>query len=329
MTLLLSDKEVAQAVNMRSIVAEIERGVMEEKNNLVEMPPRMNLSTADDGWFRLMPAVLNGSKLMGLKFFFRSSATGGVRYLIGVIDQSKNDLVAMLDAHYLTAVRTGATTGVATKYLARDNAKTVGLIGSGLEGRTNLEAVCAVREIEYAKVFSPNAARRELFASEMSAKLGIRIDAVDSPEKAVKDADIVNVATNTASRGNIIAYKGQWMREGVHVNAIGSTMPSLREIDADSFQNADLIVVDTRHLESESGDVIDALEQGKYNRSKVQEMKQIVGGQFTRGDKQITLFKSVGTAIQDVMAGYAIYLEAEKLNIGIDVRGLLESKVFQ
>jgi ornithine cyclodeaminase/alanine dehydrogenase-like protein (mu-crystallin family) len=328
MTLLLTDRDVARAVNMPSIIAEIERGVIEEGQNLVEMPPRMNLSTAENGWFRLMPAVMNGSKLMGLKFFFRSTENSGVRYLIGVIDQKKNELVALLDGHLLTAIRTGATTGVATKYLARENASTVGLIGSGLEGRTNFEAVCAVRNIKYAKVYSPNAERRQLFAREMSAKLGISIDAVDSPEEAVKDVDIVNVATNTASRGNIIAFKGQWMREGVHVNAIGSTMPSLREIDADTFDRADLIVVDTKHLESESGDVMDAIAQGKYNRSKVVEMKEIVGGTFTRTDKQITLFKSVGTAIQDVMSGYAIYLEAEKLGIGVDVRGLLGTKVF-
>jgi len=157
MTLLLTDRDVARAVNMPSIIAEIERGVIEEGQNLVEMPPRMNLSTAENGWFRLMPAVMNGSKLMGLKFFFRSTENSGVRYLIGVIDQKKNELVALLDGHLLTAIRTGATTGVATKYLARENASTVGLIGSGLEGRTNFEAVCAVRDIKYAKVYSPNA----------------------------------------------------------------------------------------------------------------------------------------------------------------------------
>lgn len=329
MTLLLSDRDVARTINMPAIVDLIEQGIREEKNGRVDMPPRMNLDTEGNGFFRVMPAVMNGSKLMGLKFFFRSTDQSAVRYLIAIIDMEKNDLVALMDGHYLTAVRTGATTGVATRYLARKDAKTIGLIGSGLEGRTNLEAVCAVRNIEYAKVYSPNAERREFFAWEMSEKLGIRIEAVDSPEKAVEGVDIINVATNTSTRNNMIAFYGKWMREGVHVNAIGSTTPSLREIDADSFRNADLIVVDTMYLEEESGDVMDALAQGKYDRSKVRELKDIVSGPFERDDRQITLFKSVGTAIQDIMGGYSVYKEANALDIGIDIRGFLESKIFK
>ena len=161
MTLILNLQEVQQAINMRTIIDQIEKGLVEEFHGHVEMPPRMNMSTNNQGFFRLMPAVMNESGYMGFKVFFKNGPN--VRYLIGIIDQNNSDLEAMMDSSYLTAARTGATTGLATKYLARENAKTVGVIGSGLEARTNLEAVCAVREIEYVRVFSPNPQRRETF----------------------------------------------------------------------------------------------------------------------------------------------------------------------
>lgn len=147
MTLILNSKDVEQAINMRTIIDQIEKGLVEEYNGHVQVPARVNLPTNNNGFFRLMPAVLNESGYMGFKVFFKSGANNksSVRYLIGVIDQNENNLEAMMDSHYLTAVRTGATTGLATKYLARENATTVGVIGSGLEARTNLEAVCVWR----------------------------------------------------------------------------------------------------------------------------------------------------------------------------------------
>jgi len=331
MTLILSLKDVEQAINMRTIIDQIEKGLIEEYHGHVQMPARVNLPTNNKGFFRLMPAVMNESGYMGFKVFFKSGAENksSVRYLIGIIDQNENNLEAMMDSSYLTAARTGATTGLATKYLARENARTVGVIGSGLEARTNLEAVCAVREIEYVRVFSPNPQRRELFASEMSNKLGIKVEAVESPEMAVQGADIVNVCTNTASKGNIVAFEGKWVSEGVHVNSIGSTMPSMREIATDSFEIANVVVIDTKHLEKESGDVITAIESGQYNREKVIELPALVAGQSGRtSDKQITLFKSVGTAIQDIMSARAVYEEAKRLNLGTDVGDFLEAKLF-
>lgn len=327
MTLILSLKDVEQAINMKNMIEQIEKGLVEEHNGNVNMPPRMNMSTNKQGFFRLMPAVMNDSGYMGFKAFFKSGPV--VRYLIGIIDQNENNLEAMMDSSYLTAVRTGATTGLATKYLARENAKTVGVIGSGLEARTNLEAVCAVRDIEYVKVYSPTPHRRELFAAEMSEKLGIKVEAVESPELAVEGVDIVNVCTNTSTKGNGVAFEGKWIEKGMHVNSIGSTMPIMREIDSNTFETADSIVIDTKHLEAESGDVLEAIKSGQYDSSKVVELKELAAGQKIRTyDEQITLFKSVGTAVQDIMAARAVYEEAKKLNVGTDVGDFLEAKMF-
>ena len=153
--------------------------------------------------------------------------------------------------------------GVPTKYMAPPEARTVGVIGSGLEATTNLQAVCAVRPIEAGTVFSPTQANRERFATRMGEQLDISLTAVDTPEAAVSGVDTVVVATNTTGVGDLIAYRGHWLETGVHVNSIGSTGLQLREIDAVTFQRAERIVVDSRiQMEGESGDLKAAMQAG-------------------------------------------------------------------
>jgi len=328
-TLLLTNKDVEQAADIKTQIDSIEKGLLEEANNAVDLPPRLNLATTS-GFFRVKPAVMRDSGLMGYKVF-HGSIQQGVRYLIAVYNEKDGILLSLMDAAYLTAARTGATTGVATKYMAPPAAKTVGVIGSGLEATTNLQAVCVVRPIEEGKVFSPTPANRERFARRMGDKLGINLTAVDTPEQAVKDVDTVVVATNTTGVGDLIAYRGKWMQTGGHVNSIGSTGLQLREIDAETFRRAERIVVDSRvQMEGESGDLKAALDAGTYDRSKVTELKEVVAGR-TKGRsslEEITLFKSVGTAIQDVAAGFAVYKEAVRQGLGQDVGEFLELKTF-
>jgi ornithine cyclodeaminase/alanine dehydrogenase len=277
-----------------------------------------------------MPAVMNDSGLMGYKVF-HGSVRSGVRYLIAVYVQQGERLLALMDAHYLTAARTGATTGIATKLLANPGAKTVAVIGSGLEARTNLQAVCAVRPVECVTVFSPNAEHRERFAARMGSELGVDARAVDSPAECVRGADIVVVATNSFGRPDPIAYRGAWMEPGVLVDAIGSTSTFLRELDADTFQRAERIVVDSKvQVEEESGDVKAALSEGKYDRAKVVDLKEVLVGQAQgrTSAQQMVLFKSVGTAVQDVMAGFVVYEEAVRQGRGQDIGEFLDLKTF-
>ncbi len=329
MTLLLTNKDVEQATDIKTQIHAIEEGLLEEAHATVDLPPRLNLTTTT-GFFRVMPTVMRASGLMGYKVF-HGSVQHGVRYLIAVYDEKDGNLLSLMDAAYLTAARTGATTGIATKYMAPPEAKTVGVLGSGLEARTNLQAVCAVRPIEAGWVFSPTPANRERFATRMSEQLGIRITAVETPEQAVKDVDTVVVATNTTGVDDLIAYRGKWMETGGHVNSIGSTGLQLREVDPETFQRAQRIVVDSRvQMEGESGDLKAAMNAGMYDRAKVTELKEVVAGrsQGRSGSDEITLFKSVGTAIQDVAAGFAVYKEAVRQGLGQDVGEFLELKTF-
>lgn len=301
---------MAACTAMEAMIDAVETGIREEASGRAVYPPRMNLPTSN-GFFRVMPAVMHESGVMGFKVF-NGSVEHGVRYIIGLYDAEEGGLLALMDAAYLTAARTGATTGVATRYLAPASSSRVGVIGSGLEGRTNLAAVCAVRSIETVKVWSPNPHNRGRFADEMAGELGVAIEAVASAEEAVGDTDIVIVATNTSGHADPIAYRGAWMEAGQHVNSIGSTGGKLREIDPETFRRADRIAMDSRlQVEEESGDALAALAEDAYPADRVVELKELVGGPApARKAGETTLFKSVGTAIQDVMAGYAVYREA-------------------
>jgi alanine dehydrogenase len=329
MTLVLNAQEVEPLCDTRALIEVIERGLREEALGHAVVPPRLNLQTAG-GFFRVMPAVMNDSGLMGYKVF-HGSIKAGVRYLIAVYSQEGERLLALMDAHYLTAARTGATTGVATKLLANPGAKAVGVIGSGLEARTNLQAVCAVRPVERVTVFSPNPERRARFATRMEPELRVDIRVADSAAECVRGAEIVVVATNSFGRPDPIAYRGAWMEPGVLVDAIGSTSTFLREIDADTFQRAERIVVDSKvQAEEESGDVKAALTEGKYDRAKVVDLKAVLVGQAQgrASAQQRVLFKSVGTAVQDVMAGFVVYEEAVRQGRGQDIGEFLDLKTF-
>jgi ornithine cyclodeaminase/alanine dehydrogenase len=327
--LLLNAEAVIEATSMAALVDAVEAGCREEFAGTVVLPPRLNLPSGR-GFFRIMPAVLNGSGWMGFKAF-HGSIKDGVRYLIAIYDQKSGELLAQMDAHYLTAARTGATTGVAAKYMAPKDARTVGVIGSGLEARTNLAGICAVRPIRHVRVFSPSADRRAAFAREVSASLDVEVEPADDPAACVRDRDIVVVATNTSGRPDPIAYRGAWAQAGQHIASIGSTMPVLREIDAETFGRAGLVISDSVvQLVEESGDAIDAVKQGLCDPGTFRLLKDVVGGAVSGRDsaEQITLFKSVGTAVQDVTAGFAVYREALRCGLGQQVDDFLELKLF-
>lgn len=327
MTLLLNAAAVAEAIEIGSLIESIERGLNEQARGLAVVPPRMNLPTRG-GSFRVMPAALNESGLMGLKAF-HGALNVGARYFIALLEQERGNLLAIMDANYLTAARTGAATAIATRYASRADSTTVGVIGSGVEAWTNLEAVCTVRPIERATIFSPRSERRESFAARAEREFSILAEPVATPNAAVDGVDIVIVATNTARAADPIAYRGAWAQPGTHINSIGSTLPNLREIDTACFARSDTVIVDTKEqIVEESGDVIAAIEDGVFDVDVAMELHDVAAGlAICRTDPSaVTLYKSVGTGLQDVMAAAAVYEAALAKGIGLDIGELLEFK---
>jgi ornithine cyclodeaminase/alanine dehydrogenase-like protein (mu-crystallin family) len=311
-TLVLSDAEVQDACDMRVLIDAIEHAAEVEARGGVQIVPRINFGI-ENGFFRLMPAVIEELDVMGLKAF--DAKFPEARYLIAVFIPSTGELDCLIDAAYLTAARTGATTGVATRWMtAQDGCLEVGVIGSGLEARTNLEAVLTVRQVERVKIFSPNAERRERFAREAAARFGVEAVAVRSAAEAA-DAACVIAATNTGANGPV-ALEGAWLRDGAHLNTIGATAPVLREVDTATFERAAAIVLDTEHADAECGDIIAAKEARTWDAQRIRTLTDVVGSGQPYAREGLTVFKSVGTAVQDLAAAAAVARVARERGVG-------------
>jgi ornithine cyclodeaminase/alanine dehydrogenase-like protein (mu-crystallin family) len=329
LTLLISDDEVRELCVVGDMVDALDRALSQEaKGPGAILPERINIGYGDV-FFRVMPVLLPEAGLMGLKFFHGSLAKG-VRYLVAVCALDAGEVIGLVDAMYLTAARTGATSGVATRWLSRSDSHSVGVIGSGLEAETNLLGVCAVRNITDVKVFSRSPRRREQFADRMRDTLGIHVQACTSAEEAAGGTDIVVVATNTGPQGGV-AYRGAWLEPGQHVVSIGSTTPGLREIDPQTFLGADVVVFDAAlaQISHESGDVAAVLERSPDWNESVSLDEILSGSAPGRSDPgQITLFKSVGTAAQDLIGADHILREASLRGTGTQVADVATPKVF-
>jgi ornithine cyclodeaminase/alanine dehydrogenase len=315
MTLLLTDADVRAVADMAAMIDAIEDALAVEARGGVQIVPRINFAL-ERGFLRFMPAVIEELDLMGFKAFDAKFPTA--RYLIAIFRPSTGELDALVDAAYLTALRTGATTGVATRLMTGpDGCREVGVIGSGLEARTNLAAMIAVRDVERVLVYSRSSHKREAFAAEIREQHGIDARAVATPQEAA-GARCVLAATNTGF-GGPVALEGAWLRPDAHVNTIGATAPNLREVDPEAFARAGTIVIDTEHAGPECGDIIAAEEAGRWPADRVITLPDLAGqrGGWTRPDG-VSVFKSVGTAVQDLAAAHAITVAARQRGIGTD-----------
>jgi ornithine cyclodeaminase/alanine dehydrogenase-like protein (mu-crystallin family) len=254
-----------------------------------------------------MAGSLPGDNLMGMKIYTVSREA--FRFVVLLLDATSGAFLALIEADHLGRIRTGAASGVATKFLARIDAARVGLIGAGRQASTQLEAVSRVRKLSGAKVFSRTQSSREAFCREMSAKLRIEVEPVETAEAAVRFGDIVITATSS----NQPLLFGEWLRPGTHVNAVGANMASRREVDDATLERATLIAVDDlAQAKVEAGDLIQGLAALKRGWDGISQICGIVAGaqpgRASRDD--ITIFKSSGIALWDVAAAGFIYRQA-------------------
>jgi ornithine cyclodeaminase/alanine dehydrogenase len=316
--LLLTHQDVCAAVTMADAVEAMERAFREQGAGQVNQPQRLNIK-AGKGWLRVGPAVLEGSGWMGFKAM-NLCPGHGLRYVISLYSVADGALVALVDAQHLTTLRTGGTSAVATRLLARPEPTTVAVLGSGVEARAQLEAMHAIGLARAARVWSPTAANRERFAAEMSAALGILVEAVGDGRAAVRGANGAGEVAGlvvAAVRSPQTVLAADWLEPGTHVNSVGTARPDQREIDPATFQRAAVVVVDTREgVFGEAGDAIAAREV--FGPEQAHELAELVVGQAPHrtSPDQLTLFKSVGTAIQDIALAAVVYERARARGLG-------------
>ncbi len=318
MTLYLTEDEVNEVLTMDLALETVEQAFRLMSNGGATNPPRSRIRLPAGGLFNFMCAAAPGAGVMGLKAY---GVTRGnpVKFYVQLFSTETGELLALLEAGDLGQVRTGAASGVATKYMAREDAATVGIIGSGYQARTQLEAVCKVRPIKSARVYSRNPVRREAFATEMSERIGIDITAVDSGEECVADADVVVTMTST----NRPVLNGEWLSAGTHINAAGANHWMRRELDGDAVRRSDIIVADDiEQAKLECGDLIYPAELGSIRWEQVRSLADVIGGSALgrNTDADITLFESQGLAVQDITTGIRIYQLAMEQGIGSEIR---------
>lgn len=304
MALLLSEADVRSLLTMPLALEAVEAAFRRLADGSAVLHYRRRIELPQNAFLHYMAAADTVTGYAGLKIY--TSFRGTLRFLVPLFRPQTGELVALIEADYLGQVRTGAASGIATKYMARADAATVGMVGTGLQARTQLEAIVAVRKIDRVRAFGRDPQRRQQFAQEMSERLGVHVEAVGSAEVAVREADIV-VAATTASNPVVL---GRWLAPGAHINAIGANFPQKRELDDEAVHRAGVIAADSREQSKiEAGDLIHALGDDPARWSAVRELAEIVAGQAPgRTDpSQITLFKSNGIAIEDVVVAGRVY----------------------
>ena len=315
MALIVREKDVRDLLSMRDTVAVLEDAFSAQAQGLAKNSPRTRLTFAN-GVLTVLAAAAPTFGVLGLKTY--TAFREGVRYVVMLFSAKNGELLAIIEADHLGAMRTGGTSAVATKYLARTNASIVGIIGAGQQAVTQLMGVCAVRPITTVKVYSRRQPERELFCHEMSRLMNIEVISVNDARIVVEDADILITATTARDP----VFHGEWLRPGCHINAIGSNWVQRREIDYSTLQRSMLIVTDSlEQAYKEAGDFVIPAEEGLFQWERVRELHEIVADEGLQREtpEEITLYKGLGIALEDVVTAAHVYFLAEKQGVGEEV----------
>jgi ornithine cyclodeaminase/alanine dehydrogenase-like protein (mu-crystallin family) len=255
--------------------------------------------------------VGSDGKYFGAKVY-ATNPKSGAHFSVLLYRAEDGAPLALVEANHLGQIRTGAATGFATRKLARPGSRTLCVIGSGFQARTQLEAVLAVAPIEQVRVWSRTEEKRKAFAAECAATFGAKVEATETAEEAVRGADILVTATNAGKP----VLESAWVGEGVHINATGSNQARRRELPEELVRRCGLIAVDSvEQARMESGDLLLSLTEEEW--SGVRELREVAAGAAARTSAQeLTLFKSNGLAVQDIIAAGYVYERAMDAGMG-------------
>jgi len=327
MVRILARADVREAVTMVEAIEAVQAAYVQLSAGEARVPVRLPVEVPEhEGVILYMPAYLPRSRGLGAKIVtvFPHNPQAGlptIHALIVVNDAATGAPTAVMEAGYLTALRTGAAAGVATRLLARPDARTAAIIGAGVQGRTQLEAIAAVRDIECVWVYDANRTAAERFAVEMAARGGRiprKVRVADTAQAAVRDADVISTATT--SRQPVFADTD--LKPGVHLNGIGSFTPEMQEVPADTVRRARIVVDNVAACLAEAGDLIIPLRQGLISRDDMStEIGQVAAGTRPGRERpdEVTFFKSVGNAVQDVAVAQLVLARAAALGLGVEV----------
>jgi ornithine cyclodeaminase len=328
MTLLVGQAEVPRLLPMTECIEAMEGALSALADGEAGLPLRQIVSLPAGGLLASMPAHLAGRGVFGVKAISVFHANAGTPFdshqgSILLFETANGRLLAIVDATSVTAIRTAAVSAAATRLLARPGASRLALIGAGVQARTHLDALRLVRPVARVRVFSRNAEHARAFARSAQESHGLEVIAAATPREAVAGADIVCTLTSSCTP----VVEGAWLAPGAHVNVVGAATPACREVDTEAVVRSRVFVDRRESALAEAGDLLIPLREGAIDVGHVRaELGEILTGR-ARGresETEITLFKSLGLAIEDVAAAQVVLRNAERLGAGtrVDLGGM-------
>lgn len=311
-TLILTQPEIRALLPMETCMRLVAEALTALARGAGQNPLRRGMLLADGkSLLGMMPGSLSEPPALGLKVVTVFPGNHGTRYdshqgVVVLFDPQNGVPRAIFDASEITAIRTAAASGVATRALANEDAGDLALLGSGVQARTHLEAMGVARKLRRVRVFSPSRANRTAFARRESARHGLAVEAVDSAQAAVEGADLV--CTVTSAKEPVV--QGRWLAAGCHVNAAGACLKSARELDTEAVRRARVFVDRRESAMNEAGDILIPLAEGAFGPEHILgELGDVLLGtsEGRRAREEVTLFESLGIAVEDLAVAH--YLE--------------------
>jgi ornithine cyclodeaminase len=319
--LLISESDVRALLTMDDLIHAMRAALAEFSSGRVQQPLRTVLEVGEQhAFFGVMPAFLPKSGALGTKLvtvFGTNPARGLPSHLatIVLLDARTGELLAVMDGRYITEARTAAVSAVSAMLLARQDAGALAILGSGVQARSHLRALGRVRALRQVRVWSPSERNRRAFADEMQPETSAPIAPVSSAREAVEGADLVVLAT--AAREPVV--QSEWIADGAHIAAVGACRPDQREMDTALVARARVFVDSRTGALAEAGDLVLPLREGAFDAGKIAgEIGELASGAIAgrQSAEEVTLFKSLGMAVEDVAAAHLAYTRATERGLG-------------
>ena len=303
MAVMLGYETLRGVLSMREVIDLLERAFAREAAGTSVVSPKY-VTDFPSGAMRILFAVDEQAGYAAMKAYHSIRGTG-TRYIVSLYRLKDGELLALLDGQLITDLRTGACSGVIARKVPISGPVSVGVIGSGNQAHKQLECLASVYSLDSVVVYSPTVAHREHFAREMSQQLGVPVSPVNSVEAAVRGKKIVASASSARTTEPIL--RGEWLADCRLLCAVGNTRKQYAEADVQCFRDASLVVVDTLHALEEAGELRQAVEAGALSESKCATLGQIVTGAAKIPETGLVVFKSVGSALQDLALAARYY----------------------
>jgi len=319
--LLLSEKQVQSLIDLDELIAALEQAHIQYSTGKAVMPVRLVVPLPQiQGRITSMPGFLNEDKALGMKVvtYFQENPKRGLPAILATImlcSAETGKMIAAMDGSYITAIRTACASAVATKALANRETAVLGILGAGVQARAHIQALSHVRRFTKIKIYSPSGSSAASIKNDLQSEIGIAIEVAASAEDAVTHSDIV--VTVTTAKEPIVNQ--EWLKPGAHINAVGSHRPDQREIDGATLARAKIVVDSRDAIMAECGDILLAIKEKNISPDAIHaEIGEVLAG--TKSGRidadEITLYKSVGIAIQDVATANLVYRKALERGVG-------------